>query len=334
MPLTPGWPNYVAYQDAIQAPQVCFTSQRLKAVQIRTNDMGLPQAATGRSAIVFRAGMGYKDIALRCFTREAAGQQSRYRALHEHLTSSIPRYMVDFVYRDREILVEGKRYPVVEMGWAEGESLHLWVEQHLRRPYHLVRLADIWWDIVKDLEIRGMAHGDLSSDNCLVIGDNLTLIDYDDFFIWRLEKSDPGEGGNPHFQHPGRMGYYALNMDAFPALVIYLSLLALAADTSLWQFHNDKNLVFTAEDYMAPRATPLWEALAKSPDKRIKPLVAALADMCAEPIEDLRPLSQLTPGRLPPWWLTPVAWRSLVLAARRGSRFCRRCRLKDTRSFS
>ena len=195
MPLTPGWPNYVAYQDAIQAPQVCFTSQRLKAVQIRTNDMGLPQAATGRSAIVFRAGMGYKDIALRCFTREAAGQQSRYRALHEHLTSSIPRYMVDFVYRDREILVEGKRYPVVEMGWAEGESLHLWVEQHLRCPYHFVRLADIWWDIVKDLEIRGMAHGDLSSDNCLVIGDNLTLIDYDDFFIWRLEKSDPGEGG-------------------------------------------------------------------------------------------------------------------------------------------
>jgi len=329
MPLTPGWPNYVAYQDAIQAPQVCFTSQRLKAVQIRTNDMGLPQAATGRSAIVFRAGMGYKDIALRCFTREAAGQQSRYRALHEHLTSSIPRYMVDFVYRDREILVEGKRYPVVEMGWAEGESLHLWVEQHLRRPYHFVRLADIWWDIVKDLEIRGMAHGDLSSDNCLVIGDNLTLIDYDDFFIWRLEKSDPGEGGNPHFQHPGRMGYYALNMDAFPALVIYLSLMALAADTSLWQFHNDKNLIFTAEDYMAPRATPLWEALAKSPDKRIKPLVATLADMCAEPIEDLRPLSQLTPGRLPPWWLTPVAWRSLVLAARRGSTPPRRASVPD-----
>jgi eukaryotic-like serine/threonine-protein kinase len=319
MPLIPGWPNGVAYQDAIQAPHVCFTSQRLKAVQIRTNNMGLPQAATGRSAIVFRAGVGYEDVALRCFTREAAGQQSRYRALHEHLNSSIPRYMVDFEYWDREILVEGKRYPVIEMGWAEGQPLHLWVEQHLRRPYHFVRLADIWRDIVKDLEIREMAHGDLSSDNCLVIGDNLTLIDYDDFFIGRLAKSDPGEGGNPHFQHLGRMGYYALNMDAFPALVIYLSLVALAADTSLWRFHNGKNLIFTDKDYMAPRATPLWEALAKSPDKRIKPLVTALADMCAEPIKDLPLLSQLTPGRLPPWWLTPVAWQSLILTARRGS---------------
>ncbi|MFZ0272091.1 MAG: hypothetical protein WAL34_09620 [Acidobacteriaceae bacterium] len=319
MPLIPGWPNDVAYQDAIQTPRVCFKSQRLKAAQIRANDMGLPQAATGRSAIVFRAGMGDKDVALRCFTREATAQQSRYRALHEHLASSIPRYMVEFEYRDSEILVEGKRYPVVEMGWAEGQPLHLWVEQHLRHPDHFARLADIWLGIVKDLRIRGMAHGDLSSDNCLVIGDNLTLIDYDDFFIRRLAKSDPGEGGNRHFQHPGRMGYYALDMDAFPARVIYLSLLALAADISLWRFHNDENLIFTAEDYLAPRATPLWEALAKSPDKRIRLLATALAGMCAKPIEDLRPLSQLTSGRLLPRWLTPVAQRSLILAARRGS---------------
>ena len=319
MPLTPGWPNDVAYQDAIQAPRVCFTSQQLKTAQIRINDMGLPQAATGRSAIVFHADMGYKDVALRCFTREATGQQSRYQTLHEHLASSIPLYMVDFKYWDREILVEGKRYPVVEMGWAEGQPLHLWVEQHLRRPYHLVRLADIWLDIVKDLQIREMAHGDLSSDNCLVTGQNLKLIDYDDFFISRLAGSDPREGGNPHFQHPDRMGYYALDMDAFPALVIYLSLLALAADTSLWRFHNGKNLIFTTEDYTTPRATPLWEALAKNPDKRIKPLVTALANMCAEPIKDLPPLSQLIPGRLLPWWLTPVAWRSLILTATRES---------------
>ena len=94
-----------------------------------------------------------------------------------------------------------------------------------------------------------------------------------------------------------RMGYYALNMDAFPALVIYLSLLALAADNSLWQFHNGKNLIFTAEDYLAPRATPLWKALARVPDKRIAPLLTALADMCATPIDDLPPLSQVTAGQ-------------------------------------
>jgi sugar lactone lactonase YvrE len=306
------WPNDVAYLDAIQAPSVCFTDPRLKAALICTNKSGMPLAATGRSAIVFRADVDSEDVAIRCFTRAAEGQQKRYQDLHEYLSHSMPNYMVDFKYWDREILVKGTRYPVLEMDWAEGRPLHSWVEQHLESPYSLLRLAAIWLKVVNDLQARRMAHGDLSSDNCLVTGHKLTLIDYDDFFISPLAGSNPGEAGNPHFQHPDRPGYYALNMDNFPALVIYLSLLALATDRSLWRFHNGKNLIFTADDYKAPGATPLWEALAKNPDQRIKPLVTALAEMCAEPIEDLPPLSQLTTGSSAPWWLTPAAWRSLI----------------------
>ncbi len=306
MPLTPGWPHDVAYLDAIQTPQVCFTDQRLKAAQIHVDRRGIPLAATGRSAIVFRADVTSADVALRCFTREAQGQRLRYQALHEHLADSIPSYMVDFKYRDHEIRVAGNLYPVVEMDWAEGQPLHLWVEQHLQYPHDLVRLAALWLQAVKDLQARSMAHGDLSSDNCLVTWNKLTLIDYDSFFIPRLAGSNPGEAGNPHFQHPDRIGYYALNMDAFPALVIYLSLLALAADKSLWEFHNGKNLIFTAEDYVSPRETPVWRALARSPDKRIVPLLIALEDMCGSRIDVLPPLSQVaaessvTWGRA--WW--------------------------------
>ena len=90
------------------------------------------------------------------------------------------------------------------------------------------------------------------------------------------------------------MGYYALNMDAFPALVIYLSLLALAVDNSLWQFHNGRNLIFTAGDYLSPRETPLWKALDRISNQQIAPLLTALADMCNTPINNLPPLSQVT----------------------------------------
>jgi hypothetical protein len=238
------------YLDAIQTPQVCFTDSRLKAARIHKDDREIPLAATGRSAIVFRADVGTEDVALRCFTHEAREQRLRYQALHAHLAGSIPPYMVDFTYRDREIRVAGELYPVVEMGWAEGRPLHLRVEQHLRDPRHLEQLADIWLETVTNLQNRRMAHGDLSTDNCLVTEHTLTLIDYDGCFIPDLAGADPGEGGNPNFQHPRRMGYYALNMDAFPALVIYLSLLALAVDNSLWQFHNGRNLIFTAKDYL------------------------------------------------------------------------------------
>jgi hypothetical protein len=313
MPLTPGWPSAMEYLEAIQTPQVCFTDQRLKAARIHKDNKGIPLAATGRSAVVFRADVEDADVALRCFTREARQQQSRYQALHAYLTEDIPSYMVGFNYEDREILVSGQLYPVVEMGWAEGKPLHLWVDQNLQSPQHLVRLAATWLGTVKDLQDRSMAHGDLSSDNCLVAGRDLTLIDYDSFFIPALARSNPGEAGNPHFQHPRRMGYYALDMDAFPALVIYLSLLALAADNSLWRFHNGKNLIFTAQDYLSPGGTPLWRALARIPDKRIAPLSNALADMCKAPIAGLPPLSQVAVGSSIPRrsWRTAPTIRSL-----------------------
>jgi Septum formation len=158
-----------------------------------------------------------------------------------------------------------------------------------------------------------MAHGDLASDNCLVQGSDIKLIDYDGCFIPALAASFPGEAGNQHFQHPGRIGYYAANMDAFPSLVIYLSLIALDADKSLWQFHTGDNLIFAAKDYLSPRASPLWQALAESPDARIRSLTSALADMCRAPISTLPPLGQVvtgTPtsnGQQHLWWQT---WRA------------------------
>ena len=41
-------------------------------------------------------------------------------------------------------------------------------------------------------------------------------------------------------------------MDNFPSLVIYLSLLAVATDASLWEFHDEDNLIFTRKDYADP----------------------------------------------------------------------------------
>ena len=310
MPTSRSWPDYVTYRDAIQAPKVCFTDPRLRAADIRKDDNGIPLAATGKSAIVFRANAGSKDVALRCFTRGTPAQRSRYQALHAHIAPSSPPYFVDFTYRDREILVSGDRYPVVEMGWADGAPLNIWVKDHLQRSGDLAGMAVTWLYVVNDLRRRNMAHGDLANDNCLVSGSHLTLIDYDGCFIPALAAADPGEAGNQHFQHPQRMGYYAFNVDAFPSLVIYLSLRALSKDKTLWQFHNRENLIFAAADYRSPRTTPIWKALAKNRDPLVISLTTALADMCDAPINALPPLSHLvTQASIPaqqqrPWWQT------------------------------
>ena len=295
MATTDRWPHAREYRDAVQTPPLCFTDSRLRAASIVMNSTGVPVVAAGKSAVVFRATAGGDDVALRFFTRAAPDQRGRYQVLHDYLARSRPSYLIDFTYHDSEILISGARYPLVEMSWVSGDPLDVWVSKHLAGGGDLAALAARWLEVVTDLERRGIAHGDFANDNCLISERGPTLIDYDGFFLPSLADMNPGERGHSHFQHPDRDGYYASDMDAFPALVIYLSLLALESDGSLFQrYHTDKNLIFHADDYRAPRATSIWRDLASNLDPDVRRLTAALADMCDAPINSPPPLSQLS----------------------------------------
>jgi hypothetical protein len=295
------FPQAREYQDAIQAPTLCFTDPRLKAARIHMDNMGMPQTASGKSAIVFKATADGKDVAIRCFTRAASDQRMRYLALEKYLELR-PSYLVGFDYRDAEILVAKTRYPLVEMDWVDGDPLDKWVERHLERNGNLGVQAAAWRDIVGDMLKRKIAHGDIANDNCMVSGSQLKLVDYDGCYIPDLRDRNPGESGAQHFQHPNRGGYYADNMDAFPSLVVYLSLAALHADPSLWKhFHKDKNLIFHADDYKKPQQTPIWHKLAQSPDTRVRSLAVTLARMCREQVNSLRSLPDVLAEEPPVW---------------------------------
>jgi hypothetical protein len=136
----------------------------------------------------------------------------------------------------------------------------------------------------------------------------VTLVDYDSFLIPEPMLTDPGEAGHAHFQHPQRDGYYASNMDAFPALVIYLSLLALSKDPGLWnKYHDGDNLLFTADDYLALRKAPVWRDLKATGDPVVQALAERLAQMCEDRITDLEPLSDVaTQVERKTWWASYV----------------------------
>ncbi len=309
MPELMKWPGDTEYIDAVQAPNVCFSNHRWRSAVFATDALGIPAAATGRSAVVFQAKVNSTDVALRCFTRSTASQKDRYEKLSAHLKElSPPSCFVGFAYHDRAILVGGKLYPLVEMTWSQGVPLNEWIESHRKRSSDLAGLAASWQGVLNDLWTRQIAHGDLANDNCLVNGSGITLIDYDSCYIPALAEEDPGEAGNVNFQHPQRENYYGLNMDSFPALVIYLSMLALSREKSLWQFNNRENLIFKPEDYHSPQKTRVWKELGKTGDSEVKSLAGLLAEMCAAPIASLPPLSQLLATKSPSiteyirWW--------------------------------
>jgi hypothetical protein len=299
------WPDEDKYYLAVQAPHVFFTSPRLKKAVIANDELGLPMFATGGSAIVFQATMGSADVAIRCFTRSVPSRRQRYRTFSEYLTAdgrSAPRCFVRFAYLDEEILVDGSLFPVVEMGWADGSALHDWVARNYERADRLRALAGTWLAAMNDLHGRQIAHGDLANDNCLVASESdITLIDYDGCYVPELAHANPGEDGHPNFRHPRRAGYYGPNMDAFPALVIYLSLLAVAADQTLWNLNQgESHLLFTVADYEQPGGTEVWHRLLGSGDGTVVALTQALADMCTASVAELPPLGQVVTRPAPP----------------------------------
>ena len=304
------WPRQKEYREAVQTPAVCFTDARLKRATVHTTPLGVPLVMAGKSAVVFKATADKKDVAIRCFTRSASDQRQRYRSLQSFLGPKLPSYLVNFHYHDQEILVRNNRYPLVEMDWAEGEPLDAWVANHLGQGTSLARQAAAWLHITNDMLDRKLAHGDIANDNCLVSDSQLRFIDYDGCFIPGLATRNPGESGAQHFQHPSRSGYYAANMDAFPSLVVLLSLLALQDNPSLWgQFHTDRNLIFLDEDFKAPAVSGVWESLTRSANNRVRLLTGALATMCQSPVSTLPSLRQVT-GQAgikvtdePPWTL-------------------------------
>lgn len=294
------WPGVDDYEEPIQNSHVCFADPELKTARIVTDKNGLPVNYNGASATVYRATLDSGAIAIRCFTKDVPAVRTRYRLLGEHLKASgpLPSFLVSFTYLDDAIMVGDSRYPVLRMDWSEGTGLSLWVKNNVSDSDRVRALAETWRDVMDRLDALGLAHGDLAADNCVVRDESdITLIDYDSCYITGLADADSGEAGHPEFQHPSRRSYYGPNMDAFPALVIYLSLRAIAADPALLhEYGSNYNLVFTADDFVhspgREESEAKWRRLRNSPDPLVRALTGVLADMCVAPIENLPRLSQ------------------------------------------
>ena len=144
--------------------------------------------------------------------------------------------------------MRGAWYPIVKMEWVQGELLSRFVESRLREPEALRRVAAQWRG-GPTASLRGLriAHNDLQHGNVMVQDDgSIRLVDYDGMFLPQFRGERSAELGHRHYQHPQRTAEdYDENIDNFPSLVIYLSLLAVVADPALWAFHNEDNLVLT-----------------------------------------------------------------------------------------
>lgn len=241
----------------------------------RTKDIW---SASGSFAIAFKfeTFSPQKVWAIRCFYRSNFEVKKHYKeAIIKLRNSRCYSYFADFDFLEEGIRVQGNCYPILKMEWIEGENLKKFIKVNLGKNNLLKTLAEHWIKLSKDLPESGIAHGDLQHGNILIVNhfDRLSvkLIDYDSLYFSGNDQSvDDSIKGLSDYQHPLRKSLEkrCLEVDFFPQLVIYLSVLALAEEQKLWEaYHLDERegLLFSRSDFENPEQANIFNDLYRLP---------------------------------------------------------------------
>lgn len=284
------WPTMTDYQEAIQNPHFCFSDPELRSGTPVLNVLGLPKPITGAFASVYQMNCGKRQYAVRCFLRYFPDQQQRYAAIGNYLEQVKLPYMVSFKLLQQGIRVQGQWYPILKMEWLDGVPLNIAIEQNLGRGKTLTMLADRFVQMAADLHRHSIAHGDLQHGNIMVVDDSLKLIDYDGMYVPSLHGMRSHELGHRNYQHPDRTeADFGPHIDNFSTWVIYLSLLALREQPSLWNWlkGGDECLLFRQTDFENFDVSQVMQALGQIHDSNVQTLLESFRALLQRPLSQV-----------------------------------------------
>src|SRR6185437_2103347 len=151
------WPTPQDYNEALQSPALSFCDSELMAGSPELTMLGLPKPISGNFASVYRLGCGSRDFAVRCFLRDVADRPARYEAISRFVLSDELPYTVDFEYLRRGILLHGNWYPILKMGWVDGQLFGGYVEKNRADAAALAALISTFTAMCENLRSAGVA---------------------------------------------------------------------------------------------------------------------------------------------------------------------------------
>lgn len=279
------WPTIQEYVGAFQNLSVHILDPELKKGSVELDKSGFPRVVSGNFACVFKVQCGNNIYAVRCFyNSKIEDLEKRYMLISDTLNNARLPFFVKFKYLPHGIRIGGKEYPVLKMEWAPGELLNKFIDKNLKNKNLLIRVAKEFGECVVKMQRNKIAHGDLQHGNIKVFVDpqsssvRLYFVDYDCLYVQSLSSNKSPEIGHPNYQHPKRNeSHYSENLDNFSALVIYLSLIAVAEDPTVWnRYHDDECMIFTKSDFENPQRSKLFQELLKSQSNKVRQLTVLL----------------------------------------------------------
>ena len=300
------YPSRGDYAAAVGGfPHVSILDATLRSGTPARGSDNLLLVYSGGFSSVFPLVVGPNTFALRCWVRDIGDAETRYQEISNYLKQKNLPYFVEFAYIREGILVNGTKWPITRMEWAEGETLCQFIENNLHDAGLLRTTAAEFLEMAEALHANQISHGDFQDGNILLKRNGtdveIKLIDYDSLFVPALRGYPDYIVGLPQYQHPSRIaggGIANEKVDYFSELVIYLSLLSLAEKPGLWsQFgqRTERALLFVEADFKnATQSDVLQELENLSSD--VKLLASKLKDFCAKTsIDQLEPLEVLLP---------------------------------------
>lgn len=200
------YPTGLDYREALQNTRLCFKDPALIGGNVATDKFGMPKPVSGGAASVFTIeSANGRRWAVKCFTRSVDHQAIRYQRISEALQAVSKPWRIEFEYVREGVLSKGSWFPALKMEWVDAIGLMSFIEKHLWEPAKLYDLAVKFAQMVEDLSILGIAHGDLQHGNLLVTSSGeLKLIDYDGMFVPSLAQMGACEKGHVNYQSPAR----------------------------------------------------------------------------------------------------------------------------------
>ena len=294
------YPTVADYKDYVSIPQ-SIKDEVIKRGSPELNEKGNPFCVVGGFAATFKFSVSGENKAFRCWIDNNPGDAilNRLKCVGEYLENVNLPYFTDFACEKEGILVNGKPYPTVRMGWVEGEKLDEYIYHHREDVVALKSLAANFLKMCGDLHKNHIAHGDLQHGNVL-IGENgkIFLIDYDTVYVPIMGDKERDEDGQAGYQHPKRKvnRYANEKLDYFSELVIYLSIIAVSEKKDLTDFfivdgNTTEHLLFSAEDFKDIRSSKIYGDLSKLSPK-VRMLLGVLEDYLKKnDINDLTPFT-------------------------------------------
>jgi Protein tyrosine and serine/threonine kinase len=326
------WPSPDAYQNAVLSPRRFLRDARLHAAHVESRfflGSQRPNLRSGNFGAVYRFKGPQRSYALKVFYKADTERQQRYQLIDQHLAGQAPStHLVSFRYDEEGIQVHRRWYPTLVMDWAPGKTLDLYL-QECRGEIRNGLFCQSFAHMVRELQDRRMAHGDLQHGNILVqAAGQLKLVDYDGMFVPGMTRlgMEATESGLPAYQHPSRArrpDYFDARLDDFAALVLLLTLAAMTPER--WRRHHgdDNYLLFSKEALHLPKRSVLFHELAASPEVPIRRLANLLKLAAVGPIDSIPSFAQVAadpaireilspswkPGQPPPARVQPKVLR-------------------------